>query len=298
MPARATSFSFQQLARERFEALQARLRKEAAADADVVVHDVRRELKKLRALLRLIRPHWGEDAFRLENACLRDAGRLLAPLRDAWVHLALTQSLAQERKGEAVSRVLEFAAGRFREAYDGVVREKPPERCFSEVAGLLAAAAKRVPEWPDPVADPFASCSEGYRKSYQRSRARLSRTLSHPSVRNLHELRKGCKDLRYQLELLAVPGRRPFGSLISSLHKLTDLLGKNHDLAVLREALERMMAEALTQRHLLVLHESLEAQQRATLDGAIAVGCRLFAAKPKRFIERLEQAWAKSASQP
>ena len=197
-----------------------------------------------------------------------------------------------------MSRVLEFAAGRFREAYDGVVREKPPERCFSEVAGLLAAAAKRVPEWPDPVADPFASCSEGYRKSYQRSRARLSRTLSHPSVRNLHELRKGCKDLRYQLELLAVPGRRPFGSLISSLHKLTDLLGKNHALAVLREALERMMAEALTQRQLLVLHESLEAQQRATLDGAIAVGCRLFAAKPKRFIERLEQAWAKSASQP
>lgn len=291
MHGRSTRISFRQLAQVRCEGLQQWLRDVRPASTNNVVHEARRELKKLRALLRLMRPHWEEEAFRAENAALRDAGRRLAPLRDAWVHLTLIESLAQERKGDAVSRALELAIDRFRERYDETLRGHSPERLFPEVAEAVKAAAQRAANWPEPDADPFAWCAGGYRESYRRGRSRLAWALSHPSAVNLHELRKSSKDLRYQLEFLAAANRRPFGRIVASLHKLTDFLGKNHDLAVLRESLQALMAEALSHRQLLALHESLEAQHRASLDGALTLGVRFFAAKPKRFAERLEQAW-------
>src|SRR5260221_14143146 len=47
------------------------------------IHQVRTTIKRLRALLRLIRPAVGELFFNQENARLRKAGRRLAGARDA-----------------------------------------------------------------------------------------------------------------------------------------------------------------------------------------------------------------------
>ena len=57
------------------------------------MHEARKDMKKLRALLRLARGELGEDTFRRENACFRDAGRELAGVRDADVMLDTLTSL-------------------------------------------------------------------------------------------------------------------------------------------------------------------------------------------------------------
>lgn len=51
---------------------------------------------------------------------------------------------------------------------------------------------------------------------------------------NLHELRKRTKDLLYELELLCCVWPEMIGPLVEQAHHLTDLLGDDHDLAVLR----------------------------------------------------------------
>src|SRR5262249_24261035 len=50
---------------------------------DVVVHDARKGLKRVRAVLRLVRPVIGEKVFQRENTCFRDAARPLTEVRDA-----------------------------------------------------------------------------------------------------------------------------------------------------------------------------------------------------------------------
>ena len=58
----------------------------------VRIHSARKHLKKLRALLRLVREHTGKPFFRARNRRLRDLGRRLAPMRDAEVaRLTLAQ---------------------------------------------------------------------------------------------------------------------------------------------------------------------------------------------------------------
>ena len=44
------------------------------------VHEARRNFKKIRALLRMIRPLIGEELYRRENIRFRDAGRMLAEI--------------------------------------------------------------------------------------------------------------------------------------------------------------------------------------------------------------------------
>src|SRR6266852_835892 len=53
--------------------------------SDPRIHDIRKRLKHCRALLRLLRKSLGKDAYRRENARLRDAARPLMPVRDAAV---------------------------------------------------------------------------------------------------------------------------------------------------------------------------------------------------------------------
>ena len=77
---RSATKALRRIARERLEDSV------ALVDADrmprvALIHELRKNVKKTRALLRLVRP--GFDAYARENAALRDAGRMLSDLRDA-----------------------------------------------------------------------------------------------------------------------------------------------------------------------------------------------------------------------
>src|ERR1700682_6471091 len=65
--------------------------------SDDVVHEVRRDLKRLRALLRLLRGSVGDATYNRANQILRDMGRPLTPVRDAKI---LTQNLGKVRRAE------------------------------------------------------------------------------------------------------------------------------------------------------------------------------------------------------
>src|SRR5262245_16843053 len=71
------------IGREQIERALAQL--EGSGDRAVAVHETRKSLKRLRALLQLIRPALGEEAYRAENAHLREIARLLSGARDRHV---------------------------------------------------------------------------------------------------------------------------------------------------------------------------------------------------------------------
>lgn len=58
-----------------------------------VIHGVRKSLKRVRALLRLVRSGLGETTFKAENGRYRDIGRLLAGERDRHVMLTTVSAL-------------------------------------------------------------------------------------------------------------------------------------------------------------------------------------------------------------
>ena len=91
-PGRDLQAEIRRIAGKRMRSATDTLR-DLSKDPDEAVHDARKDLKKLRALLRLVRDGLGEVRYRKENRALRNAGRALADFRDAAVRVELVEKL-------------------------------------------------------------------------------------------------------------------------------------------------------------------------------------------------------------
>jgi CHAD domain len=63
------------------------LRNGVDEDFATAVHEARKDLKKLRSVIRFVREPLGDDVYRAENDRYRDAAQLLSGARDAEVKL-------------------------------------------------------------------------------------------------------------------------------------------------------------------------------------------------------------------
>src|SRR5262249_34187472 len=86
---------------------------------DEVVHDARKALKRVRAVLRLARAGVGEKGFQRENTCFRDAARPLTAVRDARILVETLDKLIEHFKehiaGQSFSDVRKSLQAHLRE---------------------------------------------------------------------------------------------------------------------------------------------------------------------------------------
>src|SRR5205814_6211686 len=68
--------------------------------SDEAVHTARKQMKKVRASLRLLREALGSRTYGRENACVRDAARPLTEVRDAGVLVDTLDKLADRFRDE------------------------------------------------------------------------------------------------------------------------------------------------------------------------------------------------------
>jgi CHAD domain-containing protein len=260
---------------------------EGGADPDETIHVVRKRTKKLRGLVRLFRAAF--PAYRAENAGFRDAARRLSELRDAATQVACCQALATRFADDVGAGP--FDAGRevllARRAE--IVREIDAGERLDEVREALRAAAERIGTWRL-EAGGFDAIEGGLAKTYARARRGMTEALSDPTIAALHEWRKRVKYLRYHLLLLREvwpPVMRP---LRDSAKRLSDLLGDDHDLAMLRATLVGEAGRFEPTTHALLL--GLIEQRRAELQAwSIPLGQRLLADPPGALRRRMARLW-------
>ena len=273
------------------------LRGNSDSSREEAVHEARKDMKKLRALLRLVRGPLGDRVYRAENACFRDVARGLSGVRDADVMLATLGDLEQ-RYGDlpgAGSRLRPaLVAHRFRMSAASL---DPASKTAAETLG---EARERVANWPL-ESDGFATFEQGFSRIYRQGRRDLRAAQKLPSAERMHEWRKRVKDLWYQLQLLEDSWKPVMSALADEAHELSDRLGDEHDLTVLREWAHRHMSTLNgDDPGLRGFDVLLEARRRELQEEAFAYGARLYADKPSVFVARLEGWWdaAREASVP
>jgi CHAD domain-containing protein len=193
-----------------------------------VVHEVRKDLKRVRALLRL-----GADvpgSRRLEKSC-GAAARQLSHLRDA------------DAVGETLARLRGRAHQRQLAALDELAEDLARHRA-SGAAGLRRAAeeevAQRLRELRR-VLDPVvferldhAAIDAGLACSRATTAAKFQHVYRQPGMPAFHDFRKAVKRELHQRELSG----RPFERMErATLRKLAEVLGELQDLDVLRQTL-------------------------------------------------------------
>lgn len=262
-------------------------------DLAAAIHAARKDMKKLRAVLRLVRKPLGKEFFRAENHRYRDAARLLSQTRDAEVKLetlgALRERFAAELPaGPARAWCVTLEAeldeldelDELADAGEGGLAKR-----IERAAAMIGAGRDEIPEWPL-RGDSWELIAGGLVRSYRQGRRELRLVRRDPAAENVHQWRKRVKDLWYQLRLVRKAWPELLGETAGRTHELADLLGDHHDLNVLAEDLA---GRDIAQRD--ELATLIERRQGELLESALDLGARLYAEKPKAFAARVKGYW-------
>ena len=160
---------------------------------------------------------------------------------------------------------------------------------LEQVRKAIGAARSRMARWS--IGDHgWSVLGPGLRRIYKAGRAAFAMARADPSVENLHEWRKQSKYLRHQLEFLEPLSPQVFRRLVKHGRALTDRLGDDHDLAVLRQRLSRRVRQ-LSPAAMHRLIERIDRRRAALQDQAHALGVRFYREGPRDFEKRLGRYW-------
>jgi CHAD domain-containing protein len=249
------------------------------------VHEARKDMKKLRAVVRLVRTEIGDDVYRRENACFRDAGQELSGVRDADVMLATLSKLEQEIPADAEGDLRQAL-----EAHKLRTAAGTRGQAAVQVAEILNTARRRIGRWPLDE-DNFDAVAGGLERIYRRGRKDFRKARAEPTTENLHEWRKRVKDLWYHLTILRTAWPPVMDALADEAHGLSEYVGEDHDLAVLL-----LWTEEHAPASAAAITAPVERRREELQAAAFEIGARLYADKPKVFMRRLARWWEAPAA--
>lgn len=261
-------------------------------DRHATVHQVRKRCKKMRGLIRLVRPQF--DDYQRENEFFRDTARGLSYVRDAQSMIECFDDLVNDFRDQvdqdAFLPIREgLAVRRQNIADDKIGLEQKLDECVAR----MREARRRAVQWQFKD-DGFSALKGGLMKTYRRGRRAMRDAYRNPSTETFHEWRKRVKYHWHHARLL----RRIWPDMMkvqrTAADQLSDLLGDDHDLAVLRRTLldnhDRFGSQSALQA--LQVLTGLTDRRRVELQArARPLGERIFAEKPKQLASRLERYW-------
>jgi CHAD domain-containing protein len=268
---RSIKAGLRRIALERIDQSLAVLHGAEAPDPDAL-HLLRKNVKKLRGLLRLVRPVFAD--FDAENAALREAGKLISGLRESDVLLALLDRHATEaslpdeqraRLARAVTAAIAHAA-------------TDPQAALDEHRLILTALRARAETWK-PRAKGFAALEPGLRRTLEQARKAHATWCRTEAMDDLHRLRKRLKEHWYHAQLLQDIWPHMMTPHVQVADDLGEVLGDARDHALLAEALDGLQGAA----PIIERAGSEAAKLRAR---AAALGAYLLAEEPQALAQR------------
>ena len=251
----------------------------------VAVHEFRREMKRWRALLRLLEPFLAEETEEL-HATARDLARDLGGARDPQSALDALDDVAEQ--GLPLSgRSLATVRKRIEDIRTvGETTALTPDMRV-RIAAALSDAGAAVDRWPLHVLS-FADIAKQLAAIYRAARRAVPGNWSDATPETLHELRKLVVIHRYQMQIVEPLWQRFTKVWITEAQRLRERLGHHQDLEVLRK---------LTEPHQPLAHwrarltPPIAARKHRHAAAAKRLATRLFVDKPGAFRRRLNVMW-------
>jgi CHAD domain-containing protein len=264
-----------QIFREELRCAKARLVDETS-DPDEAIHEARRSLKKVRSILKLLRPGLG-DRYARENSRLGDIGGRLSPFRDGAALLETFDDLHRNYADRARPEVFRAV----RAGLAGLKRELEEAENLSELRRQAARDLTPGRPWPLGSND-LAAVMPGLEESWSKAKKALARVRKEACPENFHALRKRVKTHRYQLMVLA--DAVPAHGCEKTLRKLDQWLGDAHNLAVMAERIAKDPLHFGAEEHVHAMLRLIGKRQNRLQEKSLARAEKLYGSKPKSFI--------------
>jgi CHAD domain-containing protein len=214
------------------------------------VHDIRVNMKRGRAILKLLRDSPGTDFYRRENMALRDISSLFSLSREADVLQKTLKTLAKRHPHVFTGHIIRLITLEATTLFN--------DQSVTSLNGIGRMTAGGGSDTSDQDGNPaiaatareqlrrawyrigFANMSgvtretllDGLWSSFSRASAALSATQAAALPEDAHEFRKRSKDLLYQVRFFSDYNPGHFEKVYSQLDTICSVLGKCNDLAV------------------------------------------------------------------
>jgi len=287
-PGESVREGLRRIAREELTSAAGGLRQATARTRDEAIHEARKSVKKVRAILRLMRGELG-SAYRTENRRLRDVARRLSIYRDGTVMIETLDQLGGHHQDERSARALSAMRRGLLENKRRQQRGPRMTNTMRRAGEALEAAAARVDRWRLVMDGPVA-LAPGMETAYRRGRARMAAARRHARPELCHEWRKRVKDHWYHLRLLENRWDAATRARERSLKELETWLGEHHNLEVLSERL----AEAASERRrneAKLCRGMIRKVQRELRRKALALGQQLYGEPVELYRKHLADLW-------
>ena len=258
-------------------------------DRHETVHQVRRACEKLRGLIRLVRPAFPD--YSTENKFFRDAARELSYVRDAQSILECYDQLVEHFRDQldldAFASIRQQLEERRKQVADDQVGL---DQRLDEFLAKMREARGRADSWKLND-DGFSAVEGGLKKTYRPAQAGFTGRLRESQDRGFPRAPQACQVPLVPRRLL----RRIWPELLhphrDAAHRLSDLLGDDHDLVVIRTTLLDQPEAFGSEADIEAFVGLVDCRRTELEKEARPLGERLLAEKPKRLAGRFFAYW-------
>ncbi|MBV6627562.1 MAG: CHAD domain-containing protein [Rivularia sp. (in: Bacteria)] len=258
------------------------------------IHDVRKRIKKIRAVIRLVRDDLGKEVYQQENHCFRDAGRNLSEIRDAQVLLEtfnkLEKHFADFINPQGFTDLEQILVEHQQSTCKQVLKE---DNSVVETLAEIKNARERISYWSLESSSGASILSNGlhrvYKHGYQDCQSVLEE--EQPTAEMLHDWRKRVKYLWYHLRIIRPIWSDLINEWTNQTKQLGEYLGDDHDLAVLHEFINNQQEVLKNQAELEVFNSLINRRRKQLQLAAKSLGKRIYVESPEIFVNRIEAYW-------
>jgi CHAD domain-containing protein len=253
------------------------------------VHETRKAIKRLRALLHLIKPAMRKADFRIGDARLKQIAKSLSGVREIQAMIETVAKL--DAYDEQVGRgpVASQLRAHLEEMRDAA--ETSPNGSGAERARKLLKQARHAFDKIELESDDFAVLAKTVERDYRKARDAYKRAYELGEDEAFHDWRKYVQRHWRQLLLVAPGWPKALRPHIALARDLSEILGEDHDLYILSQFVEQKAASFGSPGDVEAFLALCGQRQQELRILAQDMGARLFAEKPSSLALRLTVYW-------
>lgn len=260
-------------------------------DVHRAIHESRKSIKRIRAVLQLIRDEIGYSNYFRENRFYRDLSRRLTHVRDSYV-LFETVGLIEHNHPEllpandflylkdCLTLRIEEDLSRFNNSLGG----------FEGILGDLNLARERIDHFCK-LRNGTISIRKGIRRVYRRGRRYLSSVRKQFNMDEFHEYRKNTKYLLYHMELIQPVFPKLLKAYAVTIDRHAEILGHIRDYDRLELYLQDAPQEVISLTTRKKLLEKIRDHRQELMGRIFLKADLIYAEKPKEFVKRINTYW-------
>jgi len=266
----------------------------AGSRMHISIHEARKNIKKLRAVLRFIRHGIGEEKYQELNTFYGETGQKIALLRDDTSIIELLENFKTNIKSPDLQRVIQKSirlTKKKREIeFADFHKNKTDIRLSNSLSGKM-----NVLKQLDIKGSPEIFIMKSIQKVYINTAKRMKLSETEGTNEAYHNWRKQVKYLMFQMILLKNVWPKFFEAYIEELNKLQRLLGNLHDLNIVNNMIVEGSFFQLDKNQKKTLLKFIYPHRTNLKKQVHIIGNMLFAESSQTFSQRLLGIWNNSA---